>query len=66
MHFEKFIFENKKKLNDKLIYIGLNESLSDKTDAFRLTCKVDGKKLISENFRYKYSINESLIRGSIR
>jgi hypothetical protein len=60
----KFIFESVNRTKSKIFYRGVNESLAGSTKAFRLTCKPEGTKLVSESFRYSYRINESLVRGS--
>lgn len=60
----KFMFENTKRIGNKLVYRGINESLAGSTKAFRLICKAEGTKLITESFKYSYKINESLVRGS--
>ena len=62
----KFVFEHAKTVNNKLVYFGLNESFSPEVKAFRMTCRAEKTKLISESFRYVYKINESLIKGSIK
>jgi len=60
----KFMFENTKRIGNKLVYRGINESLAGSTKAFRLICKAEGTKLVTESFKYSYKINESLVRGS--
>ena len=62
----KFVFENIKHINDKIVYRGINESLTGTTKAFRMTCRAEGTKLISESFRYSYKINESLVKGAVK
>ena len=62
----KFVFENVKQLNNKIVFRGINEGLTGTTKAFRMTCRADGSKLISESLRYSYKINESLVRGTTK
>jgi hypothetical protein len=60
----KFVFESAKRIGDKLVYRGVNEDLAGPARAFRMICKAEGTKLVTENFKYSYKINESVIRGS--
>lgn len=62
----KFVFESAKRIGDKIVYRGVNEDLAGAARAFRMTCKAEGTKLVTENFKYSYKINESFIRGSKR
>jgi hypothetical protein len=60
----QFVFESTKRIDNEIVYSGINESLAGATKAFSMTCKAEGTKLVTESFKYSYKIEESLVRGS--
>ena len=66
-----FVFESKTKKNNKFLFEGFNKQLNNGTKAFKLTCGINNKKIISEKLRYNYSsknaLNESVkISGIVK
>lgn len=62
----KFTFDSSRRLNNSLIFRGMNEGLTSEKSAFRLACKTENKKLITESFSYKYSIDGSAVKGNTK
>ena len=62
----RFTFDSSKRLNNSLVFRGMNEGLTSEKSAFRLACKTENKKLITENFSYKYSIDGSAVKGNTK
>ena len=61
-----FVYEAKETSDKKVILEGLNEDFTSEK-AFTLNCKVDTENcLIVESLNYKYSINNTLVEGSIK
>jgi hypothetical protein len=62
----KFTFDSSRRLNNSLIFRGMNEGLTSEKSAFRLACKTENKKLITESFSYKYNIDGSAVKGNTK
>lgn len=66
----KFIFEKKMSKDDKVKYVGLNETFAKSKKAFALNCKIDNKKIISESLTYNYKVkvddSKKVVYGSIK
>lgn len=66
----RFIFEKKMIKDNKVKYVGLNETFSKSKKAFALNCKVDNKKIISESLTYNYKVkvddSKKVVYGSIK
>lgn len=62
----KFTFNPSRRINGSIIFRGMNEGLTSEKSAFRLACKTEDKKLITEGFSYKYSIDGAAIKGSTK
>ena len=61
-----FVYEAKKAANKKVVLEGANADFTSEK-AFTLNCKVDTENcLIVESLNYKYSINNTLVEGSIK
>lgn len=52
--------------NGRLRFNGRNKQLTEATDAFYLTGRVDNKKLFVESLKYNYNINDVFVRGIVR
>lgn len=62
----KFTFNPSRKINGAIIFRGMNEGLTSEKSAFRLACKTEDKKLVTEGFSYKYSIDGAAIKGTTK
>jgi hypothetical protein len=62
----KFTFKTGKRIKESFVLRGTNEGLTSEQSAFRLACKTEGAKLITESFNYKYSIDGTNVKGSTR
>jgi hypothetical protein len=62
----KFTFNPSRRINGSIIFRGMSEGLTSEKSAFRLACKPEAKKLITEGFSYRYSIEGAAIKGSTK
>lgn len=62
----KFTFNPSRRINGSIIFRGMNEGLTSEKSAFRLACKTEDKKLITEGFSYRYDIDGAAIKGSTK
>jgi hypothetical protein len=62
----KFTFNPSRTINGSIIFRGMNEGLTSEKSAFRLACKSEDKKLVTEGFSYKYSIDGAAIKGTTK
>jgi hypothetical protein len=59
----KFTFDASKRINNSLVFRGMNEGLTSEKSAFRLACKTQDKTLVTESLSYKYSIDGNAVKG---
>jgi hypothetical protein len=59
----RFTFDASRRINNKLVFRGMNEGLTSEKSAFRLACKTDNKKLIMESLSYSYNIEGVKVKG---
>ena len=66
----KFIFEKKMTKDNKVKYVGLNETFSKSKRAFSLNCNVENNKILSESLTYNYKVkvndDRKVVYGSIK
>ena len=62
----RFTFKTGKRIKESFVLRGTNEGLTSEQSAFRLACKTEGAKLITESFNYKYNIDGTNVKGSTR
>ena len=62
----KFTFDSSRRINESLVFRGMNEGLTSEKSAFRLACRADNKKLITENLSYKYKIDGASVAGKTK
>lgn len=62
----RFTFDSNKRINDTLVFRGMNEGLTSDRSAFRLACRADNKKLVTENLSYKYTIDGANVTGKTK
>ena len=63
----RFTFSPSLKRKNSLVFNGINESFSSaKKPSFKLLCKADGSKLITEKFSYNYDIEGNKVTGLIK
>ena len=62
----RFTFDSNKRINNAFVFRGVNEGLTSEKSAFRLACRTDNKKLVTESFSYKYSIDGAKVTGKTR
>lgn len=61
----KFVFEAKELTNNnKVKLVGRNDTLTNE-DAYTLTGNISGNKLIFENLKYRYTVNDKKIVGRV-
>lgn len=52
----KFVFEKKETKDNRVKYVGLNETFSNSKRAFTLQTKIDNNKILSESLTYNYQV----------
>jgi hypothetical protein len=62
----KFTFDSSRRINESLVFRGMNEGLTSDRSAFRLACRTDNKKLVTENLSYKYTIDGANVTGKTK
>ena len=62
----RFTFDSNKRINNTLVFRGMNEGLTSEKSAFRLACRTTDKKLITENLSYAYTINGACVKGNTK
>ncbi len=62
----RFTFDSNKRINNTLVFRGMNEGLTSDRSAFRLACRADNKKLVTENLSYKYTIDGANVTGKTK
>lgn len=62
----RFTFDSSKRINNTLVFRGMNEGLTSERSAFRLACRTDNKKLVTENLSYKYTIDGANVTGKTK
>lgn len=62
----RFTFDSNKRINNTLVFRGMNEGLTSDRSAFRLACRTDNKKLVTENLSYKYTIDGANVTGKTK
>lgn len=62
----RFTFDSNKRINNTLVFRGMNEGLTSERSAFRLACRADNKKLVTENLSYKYTIDGANVTGKTK
>ena len=62
----RFTFDSSKRINNAFVFRGMNEGLTSEKSAFRLACRTENNKLITESFNYKYTIEGTAIKGSTK
>ncbi len=62
----RFTFDSSKRIKESLVFRGMNEGLTSEKSAFRLACRTENNKLITESFNYKYTIEGTAIKGSTK
>lgn len=62
----RFTFDSNKRINNTLVFRGMNEGLTSERSAFRLACRADNKKLVTENLSYKYTIDGANVAGKTK
>ena len=62
----RFTFGSNKRINNTLVFRGMNEGLTSEKSAFRLACRTTDKKLITENLSYAYTINGACVKGNTK
>jgi hypothetical protein len=62
----KFTFNTGKRIKESFVLRGTNEGLTSEQSAFRLACKTDGAKLVTEGFNYKYTVEGAIVKGSTK
>lgn len=62
----RFTFDSNKRINGTLVFRGMNEGLTSDRSAFRLACRADNKKLVTENLSYKYTIDGANVTGKTK
>jgi hypothetical protein len=62
----RFTFDSSKRINNAFVFRGMNEGLTSEKSAFRLACRADNKKLVTENLSYKYTIDGANVTGKTK
>lgn len=62
----RFTFDSSKRINNAFVFRGINEGLTSEKSAFRLACRADNKKLVTENLSYKYNIEGTAVKGNTK
>jgi len=62
-----FVFESNGMIKDnKTLLEGFNKQIARANKSFKMTCNVEGNKLVCEKLNYRYRSNKNLVEGYVR